>query len=520
MKRSLLVSAALLSGIAAAQTYCIPQATGMSCAAADEYIANVTVSNLNNNSLCPAIPAYEDFTGSVAGVVLTPGQTYPISVTIGNAWSTDRVYIMLDVNGDGLWQTVGAGSELLATFGPLVSGTGGGPQTLTGSITIPPSTLASSRLRLRLSYGALTAGNEGCVNATFGNCEDYTALLATGPVTPEYQVNQLNATHDFDGVAGGAFAPAQVTRCENTTFNVNLGSPLVGNPFDVLLSPIALLPVSGGALWTGNQSVNINLASFVWAFGGFVTPFFGSVSLPVSLPSATDIYTQMAIIDPSHLDGVSISQPNGLHIVAGAGLAGYVPPTGDDAANMLPSPACLSFYGQTRNSAWVSTNGRVGFGSTMNTGFTPSAATAMTGDASINYWTDLNVIAPASIVASNPAAGITRIQWNNVIYYATAITNNFGIQIDNTTNSVQIDSLAGGFAADVGQALLGISNGTSGSSDPGSINFGGLVLGSGTAAPNPGMIYNLGARGTALGGYTSVIFIWNPILGNYDWAAF
>jgi hypothetical protein len=34
------------------------------------------------------------------------------------------------------------------------------------------------------------------------------------------------------------------------------------------------------------------------------------------------------------------------------------------------------------------------------------------------------------------------------------------------------------------------------------------------------MIYNYGAAGSAAAGLNSIIFVWNSITGNYDWASF
>ena len=537
MKSSLLITAAMLAGMAGAQTYCIPQATGMSCAFSDEYIANVTVSNLNNNSLCPTIPAYEDFTGSVAAVALTPGQTYPISVTVGNAWGTDRVYVMLDVNGDGLWQTTGG--ELLATLGPVASGSGATPQTLTGNIAIPATALATSRLRLRLSYGVLPAGNEGCANAVFGNCEDYTAALATGPVTPEYQINQPNATMTLDGVSGSAFSAAQVMRCVNAPVAVNLASPLTGSPFDVLLSTIPLVPVSGGALWTGTQAVNINLASFVWAFGGFTTPFFGTTTLPVSFPSAVDLYTQMAIIDGANVDGVSLSQPNGLHISTGVTL--LAGPTTDDGVVLVTAgvpgqcmPA-IPFYTNTYTQYSVCSNGRVMFQpagalAPFTADFSPTVAEGL-GETFAGFWLDFQPGSAGSgtIDITTPAPGIMSVVYNNQHYWGNpAILVSGSITFDTTTGAVILSGMAGwpNFPVTAGTfnvTFMGMSPGplgslagaaTDGGASPYSLGgFGGPIGGPAD------MLYAFGNPLNLSGGANSIAFVPNGA-GNYTWAGF
>lgn len=520
MLRNTTFAVLALATAAFAQSYCIPQISGYTCGS-DEYISNVTVANVNNNSTCIPAPGYEDFTNTVAAAQLTPGQTYPISVAIGTSWSSDVVYVMLDVDGNGTIDTTPAGGELLATLGPLTFT--GGTQTVTGQITIPAAVAPNTRLRVRLSYGVLAAGQEACVAGFFGNTEDYAVVTSTGPVVPEYQVNSPAASHDFNGIQGTAYGAANVSKCAGDTFTINLNSTNVGFPFDVLVSPLPLVPVSQGGLYTGTQAVNVNLFAFVWGFGGFTTPFFGNLALPFSFGAAADFYTQMAVIDPFNPDGVSISQPNALHILQGASLAGFTPPTGDDAYATLPSPACLQFYGQSRSNAWITTNGRMGFGAAPSTSFAASAATAMTGDPTVGYWGDLHTYTTGVISVTQPVPGLTRADWLGVAYYgATAVVNTFGVQLDALTNTVTIDGL-NTIVPYTSNMWLGVSAGGTGSSDPGSIAFsaGGVgTTGVGTPAPNPGMIYNYGAAGSAAAGLNSIIFVWNSITGNYDWASF
>ncbi len=527
MRRSLFTAAAILSSIASAQ-YCIPQATGFNCASPtnDEFIANVTVSNLNNSSACGPVPGYENFTASVPAVSLLPGQTYNISVTIGKAWSSDRVYVMLDTNANQVFDTTVAGGELLATYGPLASGNGATSQTVSGNITIPACIMPATRLRVRLNWGAaaMAAGTHACATSTFGNTEDYAVDSTSGPL-PDYQVNQGNAAHDFEGVIGSAFIPADVTRCANTNFAINVASPLVGNPYDVLVAPAPLLPRLGGAFFSGHQLVNVNLATFQFAFNNFASGFPGSFSIPGSLPVAFDVTTQFAILDPTNCDTVALSQPNTLHIVPNAGLAGYVAPQGDDSGNLLPQPSCIKFYGATRTQTWVTTNGHVGFGALPNNDFSPTVAEAAAGNPMVGYWTDLYVNyngLGSNIAVTNPAPGLTRFQWNGVPYFGnyTAL-NTFGIEFDYNTNSVRIDNLAGIVAGtNPGGSFLGMSAG-GGASTPAAVSYSpALSFGSGTAAPNPGMIYRFGTQGGGLAGLSGILYTWNSSTGNYDWVSY
>ncbi len=528
MNRTLILCVALLSGLTFAQSYCVPIANAFDCSfsGGDEYIANVTISNLNNSSSCTAQPGYEDFTASVSPVSLVPGQSYVITVLDGNAWDWDTVYIMFDIDGNGIFDTTLSGGELLATMGPLAN-LPGGPgttfQTLTTTIAIPPSATTASRLRVRLSWGPLAPGNEACDTAGWGNCEDY-ATTPAGAGQGFYQVNQPSASLDVDGVNGTAYTAADVVRCPDTNFAVNIASPLVGLPFDLLFSTASLVPRGGGALTTpsGNQVVNIDLNSFSFLLGGFATNFPGNFTLSASFPTfIPGIYTQMAIIDPTNVDLVSLSQPNGLHIAANGSLVGFIPPVGDEQITTLPVPACLSFYGAWHNDVWVSTNGRIGFGTNPSGVWFPTVLDAMSGDPSVGYWCDLDVVPTASVTATNPSNGLTRLQWNNVAYWGTAVTITFGIQFDGNTDSVTIDMLPS-ISSSGSWALLGVSAGAS-ASDPGSVIYtaGGFpTSGLGMPAPNPGMIYSYAQQGSGLTGIYGITFYWNPVSGNYDWISY
>lgn len=167
---TLITLAAVLSGTALSQTAgpCTPASTAVNCAV-DEYIAAVNISNLSNTSQCVGPPSYENFTTSVAPVVLVPGQTYAVGVTVGNYWTTDRVYVFLDGNGNNLFES----GELLATLVSTATGSGTTTEVLSGTIAVPSTFQSSGRLRFRLSYGALPVGNEACANNLYGNCEDY-----------------------------------------------------------------------------------------------------------------------------------------------------------------------------------------------------------------------------------------------------------------------------------------------------------------------------------------------------------
>ena len=73
-----------------------------------------------------------------------------------------------------------------------------------------------------------------------------------------------------------------------------------------------MIPASAGAFLTPDGDlVNIDLAdplfSFLW--GGFASPPFANMTLPISFASPTSISGQLAVGDPTSITGARLSQP-------------------------------------------------------------------------------------------------------------------------------------------------------------------------------------------------------------------
>ncbi|KFC18782.1 reprolysin-like metallopeptidase [Chryseobacterium sp. FH1] len=150
-----------------AHNYCNAGATYLM----SEKIANVTFSNINNNSTSNA--GYEDFSNVIGNVA--PGQIYNFtaSSTTGSA-DYDQVIVWMDLNQDGDFND--AGEKVLTTSY--------GTSPWRGTITIPTSILAGrTKMRVRL-YGAISNPNETpCGNSYYGQVEDYTLNVGTLGVT-------------------------------------------------------------------------------------------------------------------------------------------------------------------------------------------------------------------------------------------------------------------------------------------------------------------------------------------------
>ncbi len=504
-----------------AQTYCIPASTNYSCSAGDEYIQNVTIGSLNNSSPCGPPPGYEDFTTTVPPVVLAPGTSVPISVTVGSFWTGDRVAVFLDVDGDRTFQV----SELLAILTTSVAGSGTASQVLGGSVAIPATATPgfTTRLRLRLLFGPVFLPDPllACQAATYGNCEDYLATFA-GTFVPQYQVNQAGAGCEIDGVTGIAITPAIVTRCAGTGFTVHLNSTAVGNVWDLAISPLPIVPATGGGLTLGSgQIVNLDLASTALAFGGFVTPFV-PVNIPVVMNAAIGASFQMAVTSPSSPDGVWLSQATRLTIGLGSVIPG---PSGDDDFVAIPlggppgcGPGAITFYNTNYSTMVVTSNGRAMFG-VGNAGYTPSPTVAAAEAPSVGCWTNFNRLLGGSIDVDFSAPGIVSVNYTGVAYFGQPGTSStYSIVFETSSGIVRISNVSGLGQQSAGGTLnmwLGISPGYPG----GATNAGATVFypgGSGTPASFHHEIYGFGAA-PQNAGCSEILFI--PAGSGYVWAA-
>ncbi|WP_313215407.1 GEVED domain-containing protein [Soonwooa sp.] len=147
-----------------------------------DLITNVTFAGINNNSAC-GTNGYSDYSASVAPANVMAGETYPISVTVGDGWY-ERVAGWIDYNNNGTFEA----SEYLGEIGD-----GGTGVTTSGNITIP-ATVAPGTYRMRLVTTA--AGSQGTATDNpclyndpvilFGEYEDYSVKVGT------LSVNDIN----------------------------------------------------------------------------------------------------------------------------------------------------------------------------------------------------------------------------------------------------------------------------------------------------------------------------------------
>ena len=505
--------------------YCIPQATGMNCGFSDEYIANITITDassvvvLNNSSTCPTVPAYEDFTTTVAPVVLVPGATYTLSVTVGNYWSSDSVHLWIDSNQNFSFEDAG---ELLISMSSGVAGSGAAPLTLTGSITVPPGTLAGApRLRARIFYAAVPA-IPSCTNAIFGNCEDYAGLIG-GVLSPEYQVNQPVSSLDFDGVANSAFAALTSNYCAGSLVTANVATTTPGAGWDIALSFAPVVPASaGGIVLPGGQIVNVNyFAGLVWLNGGANPSFLpipGSFPIAFGAPAAPFTFAaQQLVIDPTNPIFVAFSQAAAMSSVAA--LMQTLPNADDAVYTVNLAALCapnVAYYGTTYTELSVSTNGVVSPGPAGVFGWTPSTAAAITNPGSFGIWSDWQSNAnPAASIVVNGAGlfGGVDVTYTNVPYWGSAVNSSFTLGLD--PGGPRIEGISGLGTNPTGTMIV-VSQGGGLATDAGATAFG--IAGGATAAATD-MLYALGTGSPALaGGANNLWFNWFG--GGVSWTGF
>lgn len=167
----------------------------------DEFIENVTCGGINNTTACDN---YGDYTGLIAYMAYETG--YPITVTIGNAYSSDYIAVWCDWNQD--YDFADAGEEISMSGNP-----GYGP--MTGTVTPPAGAVAGpTRMRVRLNYAAYPGP---CGTTSWGEVEDYTLFVGGTPSTLTMDPEEV----DFGTVPEGATGSLPLTLGADGEFDID-----------------------------------------------------------------------------------------------------------------------------------------------------------------------------------------------------------------------------------------------------------------------------------------------------------
>lgn len=272
----------------------------------------------------------------------------------------------------------------------------------------------------------------------------------TTPTSSTWQLNQPTSTLVLGGVNATSTSAAITTAQIGASVPLQVSTSTPGAPYDALLAVAPLLP--NGFTTAGGQIANVDLNSptFVWAFSGGAAPGFaphpGSYTTMLSSSAPGTFSFQQLVLSPQNPDGFALSQGCQLDVAGGGGGGVSFPagPSTDDGTTTVNLGAlAVSFYGTTYSQLHVSANGRVTFGAA-DGNYEPTINGAASGQPFVGFWTDLDPSLGGSIDILNPAAGVVRVEWNNVPYWGEPFAQvSFAIEFDTNTNKIALDDLLG-----------------------------------------------------------------------------
>ncbi|MGI4865681.1 MAG: GEVED domain-containing protein [Janthinobacterium lividum] len=152
--------------------YCTPAATSGCGTYASLLKVELTGTTLSSTTTCPASPYYTNYPVATATATLTPGASYPMSVTIGRY---AKVAVWIDYDQSGTFDA----SEY-TSLGSNATNTAGSTLTLTPTLTIPITALSGqTRMRVRTQYFTTAFdGTSACITNVYGETEDYTVTIS------------------------------------------------------------------------------------------------------------------------------------------------------------------------------------------------------------------------------------------------------------------------------------------------------------------------------------------------------
>ncbi|QBZ97668.1 GEVED domain-containing protein [Flavobacterium sangjuense] len=224
-----------------ATSYCLP--TGNLTCTSGDYIANVTINTLNNNTTCNT-GGYTNFpaTGTQT-TTLTRGNTYNLSVGTGYGTKKHGLAVWIDFNQNQSFADAGE----YFTFGNGVIAN----SINTIAIAIPAGTpLGTVRMRVRYGKQINMASTMSCTMAgTYGETEDYTLTIINpiACVAPISQPTALILNSAGTTIAGSFTAPSPAPNNYLVVINTTGAVP---SPVNTTTYTI------GGTVGTGNIVVD------------------------------------------------------------------------------------------------------------------------------------------------------------------------------------------------------------------------------------------------------------------------
>lgn len=211
------------------EAYCTASGGGT-----DEYISGVVFGSINNTGTGQS--NYSDYTAMSAEV--DAGNTYPITITNGEVWSSDDLGVWIDWNQDEDFDD--AGEEVVCEID------NGGQGTF--DVVVPSDALGgSTRMRVRIKFSGSDCG-DSCGTTSWGEVEDYTVNVnswlqvatTSGTVLPG-STELINVNFDSTDLALGDYFAT-------ITFNSNdTGQPQIDVPVTLHVVDTSTLAVNATA---------------------------------------------------------------------------------------------------------------------------------------------------------------------------------------------------------------------------------------------------------------------------------
>lgn len=294
------------------------------------------------------------------------------------------------------------------------------------------------------------------------------AYTTVAPVNGPFQTNSAEANVNFDGRQTDGSFGIQAGYCTGgPAAGLNIHSTLTGTPWDLAISlapQMAYDPCSSppGQRTPEGQSVNLDFFQPITFLNGLsLPPFPGRLHLPVPVTAPLLATVQGVFLDPAHGDGVRLSAAPQVDFWQPLPIPNPIPGPALDDSSATVTAGCVQFYDQTYPEFFVSSNGRVVFGSADSSG-TPSVSASLAGSPWIGAWVDLNPALGGSIAISSPGPRKYRVDYIAVPYkVAPQFTATFYIEFDGNNQRATIGGLQGIQAAPGVDMLLGTSMGRS-----------------------------------------------------------
>ena len=280
-------------------TYCDASGGG------DEYISGVVFGSINNTGTNAS--GYSDYTAMSTDV--DAGDTYTLTVTNGNPYSTDDWGVWIDWNQDGDFEDTGENAVCVSSEGA---------SQVTWDITVPSDARGGqTTMRIRLKYNGSDCGSS-CGATTYGEVEDYSVNVNTwlqvgsytGTVAPGTSEN-INVNFNSTDLALGDYT-ATITINSNDADNPAVEVPVTLHVVDNLaLNSNASADdyeVCNGSSTTLHANAVGGSGTYTYSWTSSPAGFTSTDSDPVVSPSENTVYT-VSIDDGANIvtSDVSIS---------------------------------------------------------------------------------------------------------------------------------------------------------------------------------------------------------------------